>query len=116
MHDRSHTHKSLQGNQVIDTDNDCSLHSSYCTLPFIASAGFGCVYSLTQASLDCLSTRLRDCQVMDTDNDRRLDFNEFTSALHKLEMKLDSGAAAAEFDKMDSNDGGLVLFDEFCVW
>jgi hypothetical protein len=31
-------------------------------------------------------------------------------------MSLSDREAKAEFDAMDSNDGGVVLFDEFCQW
>ena len=34
----------------------------------------------------------------------------------KLGLKLSRKQAAAEFAEMDANDGGVVLFDEFCVW
>jgi hypothetical protein len=31
-------------------------------------------------------------------------------------LELDEAAARAQFDAIDSNDGGLVLFDEFAAW
>ena len=34
----------------------------------------------------------------------------------KLGLRLKKREAEAEFKKMDANGGGIVLFDEFCVW
>lgn len=53
---------------------------------------------------------------IDTGSDRRIDLGEFKAGLSKLDMKLNDTDAAAEFDTMDRNDGGQVLFDEFCIW
>lgn len=53
---------------------------------------------------------------VDTDHDHRLDFDEFWDGLAKMQMTLDPADARAVFDGMDSNDGGVVLFDEFCTW
>ena len=53
---------------------------------------------------------------IDRDYDRRLDFNEFRKGAKKIGLKLKKREAQLEFKKMDANDGGVVLFDEFCVW
>lgn len=53
---------------------------------------------------------------IDRDFDRRLDKNEFYQGAKKLGLKLTRKQANAEFAEMDTNDGGVVLFDEFCVW
>merc|ERR1712166_3579 len=53
---------------------------------------------------------------VDTDDDRRLDEKEFLESLSRLSLDLSEDEAKAEFDAMDSNDGGIVLFDEFCIW
>ena len=53
---------------------------------------------------------------VDADNDRRLDFAEFKAGLDLIGMNIDDVEAREEFDQMDSNEGGIVLFDEFCVW
>lgn len=55
-------------------------------------------------------------ELLDSDSDRRLDFNEFQAGLKKVGLKLPNAQARDEFDGMDTNDGGLVLFDEFCTW
>uniref|UniRef100_A0A7S1J4Z5 EF-hand domain-containing protein n=1 Tax=Eutreptiella gymnastica TaxID=73025 RepID=A0A7S1J4Z5_9EUGL len=54
---------------------------------------------------------------MDDDNDRRLSEEEFVqhaSKLHTWGVK--SKDLRGEFRKMDTNNGGKVLFDEFCHW
>ena len=38
------------------------------------------------------------------------------SGLACLSMSLPTKKARKEFQKMDQNGGGIVLFDEFCVW
>merc|ERR1712166_1076093 len=53
---------------------------------------------------------------VDTDDDRRMDEEEFIKGLGMLGMNLSEKDAKADFDEMDSNDGGIVLFDEFCIW
>ena len=53
---------------------------------------------------------------IDRDFDRRLDFNEFRKGAKKLKLKMKKSKAKKEFNEMDANGGGLVLFDEFCVW
>lgn len=53
---------------------------------------------------------------IDTDDDRRVDFEEFKQGLRLLDMKLPPKRARAEFDDMDENGGGVVLFDEFAAW
>ena len=53
---------------------------------------------------------------IDRDFDRRLDFNEFREGAKKLKLKMKISKAKKEFNEMDANGGGVVLFDEFCVW
>merc|ERR1712166_1011401 len=53
---------------------------------------------------------------VDTDDDRRMDEKEFLEGLSRLSLDLSEDEAKASFDEMDSNDGGIVLFDEFCIW
>jgi len=53
---------------------------------------------------------------IDKDFDRRLDFNEFRKGAKKLGLRLKKKEAIEEFKRMDANGGGVVLFDEFCVW
>lgn len=54
---------------------------------------------------------------VDTSNDRRIGLDEFTAAVPKLG---DWGVAIedpeAVFGQVDGNDGGQVLFGEFCTW
>ena len=54
---------------------------------------------------------------VDQDDDRRIDRDEFIQSLPQLEMwvgKIDD--PDAEFDSIDTNGGGIILFDEFCEW
>lgn len=54
---------------------------------------------------------------MDDNNDRRVSFDEFSSSLSKLEewgVSVDD--PKAQFDKIDADGGGMVLFDEFSKW
>merc|ERR1712183_251834 len=53
---------------------------------------------------------------IDTDGDKRLDFDEFRKGLHFVGLVLTKKEAQAEFEKIDKNGGGIVLFDEFCTW
>jgi len=53
---------------------------------------------------------------IDTDDDRRIDFDEFRHGLKLLDMKLSAKQAQAEFNDIDENGGGVVLFDEFAAW
>ncbi len=48
---------------------------------------------------------------IDADDDRRLTFDEFQHGLKFAELDLAPDAARAAFDRMDSNHGGIVLFD-----
>ncbi|CAJ1353909.1 unnamed protein product [Effrenium voratum] len=53
---------------------------------------------------------------VDTSDDRRIDLQEFTNGLAKLDLKLSDAEAQKEFGTIDSNHGGKVLFVEFCAW
>ena len=54
---------------------------------------------------------------VDTSNDRRISIQEFKGAiptLAKWGVKIDNPQAS--FSQIDKNNGGLILFDEFCEW
>ena len=54
---------------------------------------------------------------LDTDDDRRLSLPELQAAIDKLEgWGLRCEDAVAEFEAMDLDGGGHVLFDEFAAW
>ena len=53
---------------------------------------------------------------VDTGDDRRIDFGEFKAGLGKVGLQYDDAKAKQEFAKIDTNGGGQVLFDEFCIW
>eukprot|EP00049_Salpingoeca_infusionum_P012902 m.240025 g.240025 ORF g.240025 m.240025 type:complete len:450 (+) comp15299_c0_seq7:3125-4474(+) len=51
---------------------------------------------------------------IDSSDDRRIDVAEFRSGMKKIGCNLSQSAAEQAFGEMDRNDGGLVLFGEFC--
>ncbi len=61
---------------------------------------------------------------IDTSDDRRIDLAEFKQSLAQLRKwkakdvpaEDDEAAIAAEFEKMDTDGGGKILFGEFCDW
>jgi hypothetical protein len=54
---------------------------------------------------------------IDTDDDNRIDFNEFKLAAPKMAAwGLDMSDIRARWKECDANGGGHVLFDEFCFW
>jgi hypothetical protein len=54
---------------------------------------------------------------IDTDDDKRVEFDEFKQALDKIKAwGLEVKDPKAEFNKIDTNHGGFILFDEFCNW
>jgi Ca2+-binding EF-hand superfamily protein len=55
-------------------------------------------------------------QSIDTGADRRIDLNEFCAGISQLGVNLSQQEAVQEFQKIDSNGGGQVLFVEFCAY
>jgi len=55
-------------------------------------------------------------EIADSDDDRRMTFQEFKTVYPKLGINITAATARDEFDFMDRNGGGMVLFDEFCRW
>jgi len=56
-------------------------------------------------------------EAIDSGDDKRINFDEFSKAvevLKKWDVEIED--PQAEFDSMDSNDGGQALFGEFCAW
>jgi hypothetical protein len=51
---------------------------------------------------------------IDKDHDRRIDFAEFSAGAGKLDIP--AAERRAVFDAIDLNHGGMILFDEFCLW
>ncbi|CAE8740258.1 unnamed protein product [Polarella glacialis] len=54
--------------------------------------------------------------VMDEGHDRRIDAAEFARGMSSLGLRLSAQQAKVEFDKIDENHGGQVLFVEFCAY
>ena len=56
---------------------------------------------------------------IDTSDDRRIDLDEFregVSMLKRWGIELEPADVDREFHIIDSNGGGVILFDEFCEW
>ncbi|KAI9203016.1 uncharacterized protein BJ171DRAFT_600460 [Polychytrium aggregatum] len=52
---------------------------------------------------------------LDTNHDHRIDFKEFAAGHSRLGLPdADSAAIRREFDAIDENHGGYILFKEFC--
>lgn len=54
--------------------------------------------------------------IMDDNDNQKIDFEEFTTALTSLNLTMTAEDVQAEFDAMDTDGSGLVVFDEFCEW
>ncbi|CAF1203889.1 unnamed protein product [Rotaria sordida] len=54
---------------------------------------------------------------LDTNKDKRISFNEFKKG-HELigHTNIDEGHLREEFNRIDTNHGGYILFDEFCIY
>jgi hypothetical protein len=53
---------------------------------------------------------------VDVADDRRVDLKEFLTSCPKLGLSMTPEEMTREFNTMDKNKGGQVLFDEFCEW
>ena len=52
----------------------------------------------------------------ETDRDKKLDLKAFQDAVGKLKFEEPPTDLSLKFDAMESNDGGLISFDDFVVW
>ena len=50
---------------------------------------------------------------IDTDDDRRIDIEEFRAGFPLLGLKMNADEV---FAAIDTNNGGIILFIEFCAW
>lgn len=55
-------------------------------------------------------------KVMDKNSDRRIDFAEFSKGHELMGIKADEKDLRKDFDGVDINKGGFILFDEYCHW
>jgi len=53
---------------------------------------------------------------IDKDMDRRIDLQEFQHGCTELELQLTPTEAQKEFESIDTNSGGQILFVEFCAY
>lgn len=55
--------------------------------------------------------------LIDTEDDKKISFEEFEAAVPIMKRwGIDIEDTRQAFDSIDSNDGGSILFDEFCYW
>ena len=56
-------------------------------------------------------------QRTDTSGDHRISLDEFKASISKIERWVGKiRNVEEEFKKIDTNGGGIILFDEFCDW
>ena len=53
---------------------------------------------------------------LDDDDDRRIDLIEFEKGMPTMEKWGITGDAETMFNEIDTNEGGKILFIEFCSW
>ncbi len=53
---------------------------------------------------------------IDSDDDRRIDKNEFKAGFPLLGLDKKKHPVDEVFAAIDANGGGIILFDEFCAW
>ena len=71
-------------------------------------------FSRLMLYMACYIELYADFEAIDTDGDRRLTEKEFISYYRKLGSKLSDDQLSRAFDQIDGNDGGMILFEEFC--
>jgi len=53
---------------------------------------------------------------LDVDHDKRVSLSEFIKGHNLVGITIDDHNAKTEFQKIDTNNGGYILFDEFCIY
>ncbi len=54
---------------------------------------------------------------LDRNSDKRISFEEFVKGHSLLNIKVqDKKQLQSVFNKIDTNGGGMILFDEFCIF
>ena len=53
---------------------------------------------------------------VDSDSDCAISLEEFKKGQHKVEVWVGKIDAEKVFNEIDTNHGGSILFDEFCMW
>jgi Ca2+-binding EF-hand superfamily protein len=52
----------------------------------------------------------------DLDGDGKIEHDEFVQMLAELEWEISAREARVGFDEIDTNDDGLIDFEEFAAW
>ena len=55
-------------------------------------------------------------EAMDVDHDRRIEVDEFMTGCKAVGLKISPAEAEAQFQEMDLDGSGVVLFEEFCTF
>ncbi|KAJ3035975.1 hypothetical protein HDV00_003269 [Rhizophlyctis rosea] len=53
---------------------------------------------------------------LDKDDDRRITFEEFKKGQKLVGLNIPEAEAKKEFDAIDTNGGGMILFEEFTIY
>jgi len=53
---------------------------------------------------------------LDVDHDKRVSYNEFLKGHNLVGIQITDDHAKEEFNKIDTNKGGYILFEEFCIY
>ena len=70
---------------------------------------------LCECLLEC-GDAWKEFEAMDKDGDGRLTRKEFVAGSQELRLCQGAAEATEVFTSVDENDGGYVLFDEYCAW
>ena len=73
-------------------------------------------FRLLLVGIDYFNSVWSRFESLDADGDRRLSLEEFHIGCIVLGLRLKKQESTAAFREMDADQGGYVLFDEFCSW
>jgi Ca2+-binding EF-hand superfamily protein len=71
---------------------------------------------MAQLSSDQLAELRETFEYNDRDSDGRIELDEFIEMLDELESDMSDGEAKIGFADIDTNDDGLIDFEEFVAW
>ena len=52
----------------------------------------------------------------DSDGNGKIDFVEFVTLLEEFEVSIDTAQAQSGFEALDTDNDGMIGFDEFMAW
>ena len=71
---------------------------------------------MAQLSSDQLAELRETFEYNDRDGDGRIELDEFVEMLYELESDISDREAKIGFADIDTNDDGLIDFEEFVTW